>query len=105
VLVIVAPDILVSSELIYISVSAVEIGVSKDFSFYIIAIANAASAFGRVSSGLLGDKIGRSRQLWTMGTSVNVRQVYSTPWQFSLLSRESRQSHGHMLKINLSLLQ
>lgn len=57
-----APDISIfgSSELTYISVSAVIIGVSKGFSFYIIAIANAASAFGRLSSGLLGDKIGRS---------------------------------------------
>lgn len=57
-----APDISIfgSSELTYISVSAVTIGVSKGFSFYIIAIANAASAFGRLSSGLLGDKIGRS---------------------------------------------
>jgi MFS family permease len=63
VLIIVAPDISVSSELTYISVSAVAIGVSKDFSFYIIAIANASSAFGRFSSGLLADKIGRSRQL------------------------------------------
>jgi MCP family monocarboxylic acid transporter-like MFS transporter 10 len=60
-LIIVTSDVLVSPELTYISVSAVAIGVSKDFSFYIIAIANAASAFGRVSSGLLGDQIGRSR--------------------------------------------
>jgi hypothetical protein len=59
VLITVAPDILVSSELTYLSVSAVAIGVSKDFSFYVLAIANAASAL-RVSFGLMSDKIGRS---------------------------------------------
>jgi hypothetical protein len=58
-LIIVAPDILLSSELTYLSVSAVAIGVSKDFSFYVLAIANAASAL-RVSFGLMSDKIGRS---------------------------------------------
>ncbi|KAG2145069.1 MFS general substrate transporter [Suillus cothurnatus] len=77
------------TELTYISVSAVAIGVSKDFSFYIIAIANAASAFGRVSSGLLGDQIGRRTQL---------------PLQSSLLLRESRQSLGHLLKMNPKLI-
>lgn len=80
-----APDLLVSSELTYISVSAVAIGVSKDFSFYMIAIANAASTFGRVISGLLADKIGRSHQLRTTGTSVDILQAHSTPWQCSLL--------------------
>ncbi|KAG1734341.1 MFS general substrate transporter [Suillus lakei] len=48
------------TELTYISVSAEAVGVSKNFAFYIIAIANAASTFGRVSSGLMADKIGRS---------------------------------------------
>jgi nitrate/nitrite transporter NarK len=39
-------------------VSAVEIGVSKDFSFYILAIANASSAVARLLTGILGDKFG-----------------------------------------------
>lgn len=60
VLTILTPDILVSSELTYLSVSAVAIGVSKDFSFYILAIANAASAL-RMSFGLMSDKFGRSQ--------------------------------------------
>lgn len=62
VLTIVTPEILVlvSSELTYLSVSAVAIGVSKDFSFYILAIANAASAL-RMSFGLMSDKFGRSQ--------------------------------------------
>ncbi|KAG0707851.1 MFS general substrate transporter [Suillus ampliporus] len=46
------------TELTYISVSAVAIGVSKDFSFYIIAIANAVSVFGRLLAGLMADKFG-----------------------------------------------
>jgi nitrate/nitrite transporter NarK len=41
-------------------VSAVEIGVSKDFSFYILAIANASAAVGRVFNGIMGDKFGMS---------------------------------------------
>lgn len=41
--------------------SAIAIGVSKNFAFYIIAIANGASTFGRLSSGLMADKIGQSR--------------------------------------------
>jgi hypothetical protein len=49
---------LVLTALTYMSVDAIAIGVSKDFSFYIIAITNAASTFGRVSAGLIGDKVG-----------------------------------------------
>lgn len=49
---------LVLTALTYMSVDAIAIGVSKNFSFYIIAITNAASTFGRVSAGLMGDKVG-----------------------------------------------
>ncbi|KAG1827420.1 MFS general substrate transporter [Suillus subaureus] len=68
------------TELTYISVSAVEIGVSKDFSFYLIAIANAASAFGRVSSGLLGDKIGA---LNTMAIFTAITGITTIAWPFA----------------------
>ncbi|OJA10304.1 hypothetical protein AZE42_05556 [Rhizopogon vesiculosus] len=44
--------------LTYISVSAVEIGISGDFVFYIISISNAGSAVGRLLTGIIGDKIG-----------------------------------------------
>ncbi|OAX32574.1 MFS general substrate transporter [Rhizopogon vinicolor AM-OR11-026] len=44
--------------LTYISVSAVKIGVSGDFVFYIISISNASSAVGRLLTGIIGDKIG-----------------------------------------------
>ncbi|KAG2145060.1 MFS general substrate transporter [Suillus cothurnatus] len=57
-----------------------EIGVSKDFSFYIIAIANAASAFGRVSSGLLGDKIG---VLNTMAIFTAVAGITTVAWPYA----------------------
>lgn len=68
------------TELTYISVSAVEIGVSKDFSFYIIAIANAASAFGRVSSGLLGDQIGA---LNTIAIFTAITGITTIAWPFA----------------------
>ncbi|KAG1782385.1 MFS general substrate transporter [Suillus placidus] len=66
--------------LTYLSVSAVAIGVSKDFSFYIIAIANAASAFGRVTSGLLADKIGA---LTTMAVFTAVTGITTIAWPFA----------------------
>ena len=44
--------------LTYIPISAVQVGVSNDFAFYLIAIANGSSAFGRVSAGLLADRVG-----------------------------------------------
>ncbi|KAG1761557.1 MFS general substrate transporter [Suillus occidentalis] len=79
-LVIVTPDILVSPELTYLSVSAVAIGVSKDFSFYMIAIANAASLFGRVISGLLADKIGA---LNTMAVFTAMTGITTIAWPFA----------------------
>ncbi|KAG2154112.1 MFS general substrate transporter [Suillus clintonianus] len=68
------------TELTYISVSAVTIGVSKGFAFYIIAIANAASTFGRVSSGLLADKIGA---LNTMAAFTAIAGIMTFAWPFA----------------------
>lgn len=68
------------TELTYISVSAVAIGVSKDFSFYMIAIANAASTFGRVISGLLADKIGA---LNTMAVFTAMTGITTIAWPFA----------------------
>ena len=45
--------------LTYIDVSAVQAGIDPEFAFYLVAIANAAGAFGRVSAGYLGDKFGK----------------------------------------------
>jgi len=44
--------------LTYIDLSATTIGISPNFSFYLLAITNAASGFGRVACGILGDKLG-----------------------------------------------
>ena len=52
--------------------SAVAIGISVKFSFYMLAIANAASSFGRLSSGVIAQKFGMSRQLWTKGTRADI---------------------------------
>ncbi|KAI6124769.1 MFS general substrate transporter [Pisolithus croceorrhizus] len=44
--------------LTYLPVSAMAVGMSDNFSFYFLAIANAASALGRLSAGFLADRIG-----------------------------------------------
>ena len=42
----------------YIDLNAVTVGLSPDFSFYLVSIANAGSTLGRVSSGILANKFG-----------------------------------------------
>ena len=42
----------------FIEVSGVGIGLSSSFSFYLVALLNAGSVFGRIASGLLSDKFG-----------------------------------------------
>ena len=44
--------------LTYIDLSAVSVGISPEFSFYLLAIANAGSGLGRISSGILADRVG-----------------------------------------------
>ncbi|KAF8065358.1 major facilitator superfamily domain-containing protein [Lyophyllum atratum] len=46
--------------LTYVSVSAVELGISASLSFYLVAIANASSLFGRFAAGSLSDRWGKS---------------------------------------------
>ncbi|KIK46493.1 hypothetical protein CY34DRAFT_9634 [Suillus luteus UH-Slu-Lm8-n1] len=67
------------TELTYLSVSAVAIGVSKDFSFYILAIANAASAL-RMSFGLMSDKFGAIN---TMGVFTTMTGIATITWPFA----------------------
>ncbi|KAG1905751.1 MFS general substrate transporter [Suillus fuscotomentosus] len=67
------------TELIYLSVSATAIGVSTDFSFYILAIANAASAL-RVSFGLMSDRIGAIN---TMVILTTVTGIATIAWPFA----------------------
>ncbi|KAK7455284.1 hypothetical protein VKT23_011157 [Stygiomarasmius scandens] len=44
--------------LTYIDISAVQVGVSEDFSFYLVSIANASSSLGRIVAGLMVDRVG-----------------------------------------------
>jgi len=44
--------------LTFIDLSATKIGISPEFSFYLLSITNAGSGLGRVSSGILADKFG-----------------------------------------------
>lgn len=67
------------TELTYLSVSAVAIGVSKDFSFYILAIANAASAL-RMSFGLMSDKFGAIN---TMAVFTTMTGIATITWPFA----------------------
>ncbi|KAF8638647.1 hypothetical protein AX17_002050 [Amanita inopinata Kibby_2008] len=46
------------SLLTFIDISAIRLGVSPDFAFYLVAIANGTSVFGRYSAGALGDVFG-----------------------------------------------
>ncbi|KAJ7926475.1 MFS general substrate transporter [Mycena leptocephala] len=50
----------------YISSSAIAFGISPDFAFYLVAIANFSSGVGRVGSGLLGDWFGAMNIMTTM---------------------------------------
>ncbi|KAF8981552.1 major facilitator superfamily domain-containing protein [Cyathus striatus] len=43
---------------IYVSVTAIKIGLSEEFSFYLVAISNAGSLFGRYAAGILADRAG-----------------------------------------------
>ena len=47
-----------SQVLTYIDISAAFVGVDENFSFYLVSIANAGSALGRVSAGFLSDRFG-----------------------------------------------
>ena len=42
----------------YIDLSATAVGISPEFSSYLVSIANAASGLGRISSGISADKFG-----------------------------------------------
>ena len=49
--------------LTYIPITAIQVGVPENFAFYFIAIANGSSAFGRISAGLLADRLGVCMQV------------------------------------------
>ena len=45
----------------YLTLSAVDAGLNATLSFYLLAILNATSTLGRVSSGVLADRYGTSK--------------------------------------------
>lgn len=51
-------DLFVYIVLTYIDVGAVQAGISPDFSFYLISIANVSSAPGRILTGIVADRVG-----------------------------------------------
>ncbi|CAE7169739.1 unnamed protein product [Rhizoctonia solani] len=66
--------------LTYLEVYGTEIGLPEDFAFYMIPIANAASLFGRVGSGLVSDRIG---PINTLIPSTLVAGVCTYAWPFA----------------------
>ncbi|KAJ3839071.1 major facilitator superfamily domain-containing protein [Lentinula raphanica] len=65
--------------LTYIDISASAAGIDEDFSFYLVSIANAASGFGRISSGIACDKIGGINFMAPM-TLVAAALTYAWPF-------------------------
>ncbi|KAJ7099515.1 major facilitator superfamily domain-containing protein [Mycena belliarum] len=64
--------------LTYIDVSATTAGVSPDFSFYLISVANAASLFGRLLAAIATDKFGAINVIAPM-TAVAAVMTYVWP--------------------------
>jgi len=82
--------------LFYVSVYAVEVGMSASTAFYMISILNGASLFGRVLPGIVADRFGRFNMLavsmllagivaftWTTATSVAGLVVWSLAFGFT----------------------
>ncbi|KAL0946436.1 hypothetical protein HGRIS_012659 [Hohenbuehelia grisea] len=68
--------------LTYIDVSATSLGISPDFSFYLISIANAGSLLGRIFAGIGSDRIGPINVLAPM-TSIAAILTYAWPFATS----------------------
>ncbi|KAJ8075502.1 hypothetical protein PM082_021132 [Marasmius tenuissimus] len=66
--------------LTYIDVAAVQAGVSRDFSFYLVSIANASSTLGRISTAVLSDRIGPVN--WIAPTTV-AAAILTYAWPFA----------------------
>lgn len=65
--------------LTYIDVSAVHAGLSPDFTFYLVSIANAASGFGRLTGGVLADRMG-PLNIMIPATTVAAALTYAWPF-------------------------
>jgi len=58
--------------LTFIDVSAINVGVSPDFSFYLVSFANASSGVGRLMTGVLVDKYGAVNVITPMTVAVAI---------------------------------
>ncbi|KAF9462765.1 MFS general substrate transporter [Collybia nuda] len=66
--------------LTYVEISALTRGVPMDLSFYLVAIANASSLFGRYIAGILADRIGPINVMIPMATTI---AVFTYAWPFA----------------------
>ncbi|KDQ09189.1 hypothetical protein BOTBODRAFT_179205 [Botryobasidium botryosum FD-172 SS1] len=71
--------------LTYIDVAGVSVGLNPNFSFYLVAIANAASGVGRLGAGVLGDYIGQTNTLIPL-TLVGAITTFAWPFCISKAS-------------------
>ncbi|KAF9053323.1 major facilitator superfamily domain-containing protein [Panaeolus papilionaceus] len=65
--------------LTFIDVTAVKSGVSPDFSFYLVSMANASSGIGRLMTGILADKVGAISVMVPMSLACAV-MTYAWPY-------------------------
>ncbi|KAJ3479495.1 hypothetical protein NLI96_g9017 [Meripilus lineatus] len=66
--------------LTYIDVSATHAGISNDFSFYLVSIANAGSGVGRIGGGIIADRIGAVN---VMIPSTLIAAILTFAWPFA----------------------
>ncbi|CDO68627.1 hypothetical protein BN946_scf184996.g58 [Trametes cinnabarina] len=66
--------------LTYIDVSAASEGIDPNFSFYLLAIANACSAIGRLAGGFLSDRVG---PLSVMTPATFIAGILTYAWPFA----------------------
>ncbi|KAF5370194.1 hypothetical protein D9757_010621 [Collybiopsis confluens] len=71
--------------LTYIDISAASVGIDDNFSFYLVSITNAASAFGRLTSGIACDKFGAIN---FMAPMTLVAGVMTFAWPFARTKAE-----------------
>lgn len=66
--------------MIYCELSAIKAGISPKFAFYLVAIANASTAFGQIVAGLLSDKVGAIN---VAAPSTFVAAIATLAWPFA----------------------
>ncbi|KIK66365.1 hypothetical protein GYMLUDRAFT_38175 [Collybiopsis luxurians FD-317 M1] len=71
--------------LTYIDISAASVGIDDDFSFYLVSITNAASGLGRLTSGIVCDRIGAIN---FMAPMTLVAGVLTFAWPFARTKAE-----------------